>query len=54
MSTARDFSWREIVEKVDGPERHRESLYPYVYEFSGNNRRRDSGPAKGIYEGTST
>lgn len=54
MTTSRDFSFREIVEKIDGPERHKESLYPIVYEFTGNRPRRDSGPTKGIYEGTGT
>ena len=54
MSTSRDFSWREVVEKADGPERHKESLYPNVYEFTGGRTRRDSGPTKGIYEGTGT
>lgn len=42
-------SFREIVEKIDGPSRHRDSLYPFVYHFSGNKSRRDSGPAGGPY-----
>lgn len=54
MTTSRDFSWREVVEKVDGDDRHKESLYPKVYYFTGGRDRRDSGPASGIYEGTST
>lgn len=48
-TTTRD--WREIVEKVDGPDRHRDSLYPIVYTFGGGLRRfRDSGPQSGVYE----
>ena len=34
-------SWRELVEKVDGPGRHRDSNYPVVYRFSGGRHRRD-------------
>lgn len=43
-------SWREIVEKADGPGRHEESLYPIVYNFSNGAKRKDSGPASGVYE----
>lgn len=41
---------REIVEKLDGPSRHVESLYPVVYEWSSGRKHRDSGPASGVYE----
>ena len=44
------FSWREEVEKIDGPNRHLESLYPVVYDFGEGVRKRDSGPKKGPYE----
>ena len=37
------------VEKVDGPGRQKESLYPVVYVFSGNVQKRDTGPNSGIY-----
>lgn len=37
-------SFREIVEKLDDPNRHRDSLYPVVYVFSNNRQFRDSGP----------
>lgn len=40
---------REIVEEIDGPERHDQSLYPVVYTFSGNRRFKDSGPNSGVY-----
>ena len=43
-------SWREFVEQLDGPGRTEDSLYPYVYEFQGNRRFRDSGPKGGPYE----
>ena len=46
----RVISFREWVEKIDGEDRHRDSLYPYVYEF-GTRKFRDTGPASGIYEG---
>lgn len=42
-------SWREMVEKADDEDRHRESLYPVVYEFGGRVRKRDSGPNAGVY-----
>ena len=42
-------SWREIVEKADDKDRHQDSLYPIVYEFSDGITKRDSGPKKGIY-----
>lgn len=54
MTTSRDFSFRELVEKIDGPDRHRDNLYPEVYQFSGGKPRRDSGPSSGIYQGTAT
>ena len=54
MSTSRDFSWREIVERNDEPNRHKNNLYPEVYFFSNKRPRRDSGPDSGIYEGTGT
>lgn len=41
--------WREIVEKADGEDRHRDSLYPPVYFFSNGRVMRDSGPNSGIY-----
>ncbi len=54
MTTTRTFSFREVVEKLDGPDRHKDSLYPVVYTFSNNKTRRDSGPTGGVYQGTST
>lgn len=51
MSNSTTRNWRELVEKVDGPDRHRDSLYPFVYFFSGHNNRRDSGPNSGVYAG---
>lgn len=44
-----DRSWREFVEKVDGEDRHKDSLYPVVYKVTGGREFRDSGPLKGIY-----
>ena len=44
-----DHSWRELVERIDDEDRHIDSLYPYVYFFSGGRKLRDSGPTKGIY-----
>ena len=49
MATQTTQSIREIVEKLDGPERHLDSLYPVVYEFSSGVTKRDSGPRKGVY-----
>ncbi len=43
------FSWREVVEQIDGPERHVQSLYPTVYTFSNQTTFRDSGPQGGPY-----
>jgi hypothetical protein len=43
-------SWREIVEKADGPGRHEESLYPKVYTFSNGRTFKDSGPNSGVYD----
>jgi hypothetical protein len=43
-------NWREIVEQADGETFHFESLYPYVYFFSGEVRKRDSGPSGGPYD----
>lgn len=54
MSTSRNFDWREVVEKNDGPERHRDSLYPEAYRFAQIKPKRDTGPNSGIYEGTGT
>lgn len=54
MTTTRDFSWREIVERNDDEDRHKDSLYPVVYKFSSGRKMRDSGPSSGVYEGTST
>ena len=54
MTTFRQFSFREVVEKIDGPDRHRDNLYPIVYKWSSGLSRRDSGPTGGIYEGTGT
>jgi len=51
MTTATTRSWRELVEKVDDENRHRDSLYPYVYEFSNGEKKRDSGPNGGPYSG---
>ncbi|MDH5451740.1 MAG: hypothetical protein OEX14_00155 [Paracoccaceae bacterium] len=50
MTSTKTFNWREEVEKIDGPNRHTDSLYPIVYTFSGARPRRDSGPESGIYE----
>lgn len=44
-----DRSWREIVEKADDEDRHKDSLYPVVYKVSGSREFRDSGPLRGIY-----
>ena len=49
MTTSTNLSWREIVEKADGKDRHIESLYPVVYTFGGSVDKRDSGPTKGVY-----
>lgn len=49
MATETTQSIREIVEKLDGPERHLDSLYPVAYEFSNGVTKRDSGPRKGVY-----
>ena len=46
-------SWREIVEKFDDENRHRDSLYPVVYTFGSGRQFRDSGPTSGIYAGES-
>lgn len=45
-----EYSWRAEVERVDGPTRHINDLYPIVYIFSNNTFRRDSGPESGVYE----
>jgi len=50
MANSTTFSWREIVEKAEGPNFHKESLYPIVYIFSNGRVRRDTGPEQGIYE----
>lgn len=54
MTTSRTVSWREFVEGIDDENRHRDSLYPVVYKFSGGVEKRDSGPKSGVYAGTST
>jgi len=46
------YNWRDEVERIDGESRHIESLYPIVYIFSSGAKRRDSGPASGVYEGS--
>lgn len=43
------FNWRDIVEKFDDENRHVDSLYPVVYFFSNDAKRRDSGPNSGVY-----
>lgn len=50
MANERTFNWRDIVEKADDQNRHRDSLYPVVYIFSSGAVRRDSGPDSGVYE----
>lgn len=50
--SVRTFSWREVVESVDGEKFHVDSLYPVVYEFSNGRKFRDSGPQSGIYDPT--
>lgn len=42
-------SWRELVEKYDDEDRHKDSLYPVVYHMSGGRDFRDSGPSGGFY-----
>jgi hypothetical protein len=49
-TTSRTFSWREVVEKIDDEDRHKNNLYPVVWKFSNGQVKRDSGPTKGIYE----
>ena len=50
-TTTRTFSWREFVEKIDGPDRHIESNYPVVYTFGGSVRKRDKGGNSILYDG---
>ena len=50
MSTSSTINWKQLVERVDNDDRHRDSLYPVVYVFSNNRVRRDSGPESGVYE----
>ena len=50
MTTETTINWRELVERVDDDNRHRDNLYPVVYIFSNGRMRRDSGPESGIYE----
>lgn len=49
MTTMTTKQWRDIVEKHDDENRHRDSLYPIAYEFGDERTFRDSGPLKGIY-----
>lgn len=49
MSTSSQMDWRELVEKADDDNRHRDSLYPIVYRFSSGKVMRDSGPNSGVY-----
>lgn len=51
MSSDTQFSWREIVEKADDADRHKDSLFPVVYIVSGGRKFRDSGPNGGVYAG---
>ncbi len=50
MSSSTEFSWREVVEKADDADRHKDSLFPVVYIFNGR-KFRDSGPNGGVYAG---
>ena len=52
MTTTREINWRDLVQKVEGERYWLENLYPVVYIFSGQERRRDSGPESGIYDKT--
>ena len=45
-------NWREIVEKADDKQRHKDNLYPVVYIMQNGRKFRDSGPTKGVYEGS--
>ena len=49
MSTSSQMDWREMVERADNDDRHRDSLYPVVYIFSNGKVMRDSGPNSGVY-----
>ena len=49
-TTTRD--WRELVENADNEQRHNDNLYPVVYTFRNGRQFRDSGPTKGVYEGS--
>ena len=50
-TTTREIDWRALVESVDGQDRHQDSLYPVVYIFSNAAKKKDTGPASGIYAG---
>ncbi len=49
MSTDSQMTWREMVERADNDDRHRDSLYPVVYVMSNGKVFRDSGPNSGVY-----
>ena len=51
-TTTRVFNWRELVEAIDDENRQIESLYPIVYIFSGESKKRDKGPNSIIYKPT--
>lgn len=50
MSESREISWLDLVQKAEGDDFWRESLYPVVYVTTGGRRFRDTGPESGIYE----
>ncbi len=52
MPTTRNFSWREFVEKIDGPTRNFESNHPVVYRFGDTVLKRDKGNDSILYSPT--